>query len=95
MNALVITTVPADAPTTPSGLPVVSAPHVGLERAIESVTEALCALTTGLVSTADEADFAVASQMAQDAHTLTYELRQHVLGRRAKAMRYRRDGSQR
>jgi hypothetical protein len=84
---------PSEVPTTPSGVPVVAGPHVGLERAVEAVTEALCALATGLVSTADEEDFPAASRMAQTAHTLTYELRQHVLGRRVKAMQHRRTGS--
>jgi hypothetical protein len=89
----IVTSPPGDVPTTPSGVPVVAVPHVGLEHAVEAVTEALCALTTGLLSTADEADFPAASRMALDAHTLTYALRQHVIGRRVKAMQYRRTGS--
>jgi hypothetical protein len=93
VSALTVTSAPGDVPTTPSGIPTVDMRHVGLEHQVEMVTTALCALATGLLSTADEDDFPDASRMAQDAHTLTYALRQHVIGRRVKAMKHRRTGS--
>jgi hypothetical protein len=93
VTALTVTIVPADAPTTPSGLPVIDARHVGIEQAVETVTEALCAVAQGFLSTAigDDSEYELASDLVRRAHAITGDMRHLALMRRAKSTTIRRD----
>jgi hypothetical protein len=73
-------TVPAESPdTNPIDLPRYQ--HPPIERAVDAVTDALCALAQGFLSRAvgDDAEYTLASDVVRRAHAITGDMRRLAL----------------
>jgi hypothetical protein len=70
---------PGDVPTTPSGIPVIAAEHVGIERAAEFVLSALTEFVDLLVDAADDKNRLDAEALASNATLLAGQARSVVM----------------